>query len=66
MATATAPTATSALEPHRFTAAEYYRMAEAGILGEDDREELIGGQIVESWERDPVGACPYGAPRAPL
>lgn len=31
----------------RFTIHEYHQMAEAGILQEDDRVELIGGDIVE-------------------
>jgi len=32
---------------HRFTAREYRAMAEAGVLGEDDRVELVGGEIVD-------------------
>ncbi len=31
----------------RFTLTEYHRLAELGFLGEDDRVELIHGQIVE-------------------
>ena len=39
----------TALRPLRrlFTAAEYHLMAQAGILHEDDRVELIDGEIVE-------------------
>jgi len=32
---------------HRLTVEEYYRMAEAGILREDDRIELIEGEIID-------------------
>lgn len=41
------------LEKRRFTVAEYYRMAEAGILSEDERIELLEGEIVEMT---PIGS----------
>lgn len=39
--------ASAILKRHRLTVADYYRMAEAGILGEDDRVELIEGEIID-------------------
>jgi Uma2 family endonuclease len=36
-----------AMQKRLFTVAEYYAMLEAGILTEDDRVELIEGEIVE-------------------
>jgi Uma2 family endonuclease len=44
-----------ATEPtrRRFTVADYNRMAETGILGEDDRVELLDGEIVEMTPEGP-------------
>ncbi len=39
-----------------FTVDEFHRMAEAGILGEDDRLELVDGEIIEM--------TPIGSPHA--
>lgn len=41
------------IDKRRFTADEYQRIGEAGILGEDDRVELIDGEIVTM---SPVGS----------
>jgi Uma2 family endonuclease len=37
---------------HRLTRQDYYRLGEAGILGEDDRVELLEGQLVDM---SPIG-----------
>ena len=49
--------AMTVVRPHRFTVGEYHRMAEAGILREDSRVELIRGQIVDMA---PIGAPHLG------
>ncbi|MBI2946388.1 MAG: Uma2 family endonuclease [Verrucomicrobia bacterium] len=43
--------------PHRFTRDDYHAMAEAGILGEDDRVELIAGEIITQM---PIGTVHAG------
>ncbi len=40
----------------RFSVEEFHRMAQAGLLGEDDRVELLEGEI---WQMSPsVAAMP--------
>ena len=41
----------------RFSVDDYYRMAEVGILGADDRVELLDGQVVEM---SPIGSSHAG------
>ena len=38
------------VRPHRFTVAEYHRMAEVGILGEDSASNSSGGKSL-TWHR---------------
>ena len=42
----TTQTTTAVPTRRRFTVQEYYQMAEAGILGPDDRTELIDGEVI--------------------
>ncbi len=42
-----------ALVRHKLTVDDYYRMADAGILSDDDRVELIAGDVVDMA---PIGA----------
>ena len=37
---------------HRLTVKDYHRLGEAGILGEDDRIDLLEGQLVDM---SPIG-----------
>jgi Uma2 family endonuclease len=46
-------TAEDLIRRHRFTVADYYRMAEVGILAPDARVELIEGEVIEM---PPIGA----------
>ncbi|MFB6264695.1 MAG: Uma2 family endonuclease [Bradymonadaceae bacterium] len=52
---AVSPEIEGATRPRRrFTVEEYHRMAQAGVLGEDDRVELLDGEIVEMT---PIGSA---------
>lgn len=41
------------IERRHFTVEEYHRMAETGIISEDERVELIEGEI---WRKSPIGS----------
>jgi Uma2 family endonuclease len=41
------PVTIDELRPHRFRVEDYYRMAELGLIGPDDRVELLEGVIVQ-------------------
>ncbi len=45
-------TAEAIYSRHRLSVEDYHRMGEAGILGEDDRVELIAGEIIDM---SPIG-----------
>lgn len=49
---------TAQLLRRRFTVDEYHRMGQTGILDEDDRVELLEGEIVEMV---PIGSRRHGA-----
>ena len=39
---------------HRFTVGQYRRMVDRGILGENDRVELLDGLIVDKMTHTPL------------
>ena len=45
------------LPRHKFTVDEYHKMAENGVLTEDDRVELIDGEIIDM---PPIGELHFG------
>ena len=45
------------IQKHYFNVDEYYRMTQAGIFSEDDRIELIEGEVVEM---SPIGSSHQG------
>lgn len=46
MATTLVVAATDVAQPRRFTVEEYHRMGDAGILGPEERVELLRGEII--------------------
>ena len=53
---APAPNPLSPARQRRFSVAEYHRMIEAGILGEDEHVELLEGEIVQMSPQEPPHA----------
>src|SRR5438067_6125490 len=51
---------TVVLKTHRFTVDEYHRIGEVGIFSEDDRVELLSGDIVEMSPIGPLHASTVG------
>lgn len=43
-------------DQHRFNVAEYYRMAEVGVLRPDAQVELLNGQVVDCFRISPLHA----------
>ena len=58
---ATLPAELVAVSRHRLTAADFRRMGEVGILGPDDRVELIAGEIIDM---SPIGSLHAALVRA--
>jgi Uma2 family endonuclease len=58
---ATLPADLVAVSRHRLTGADFRRMGEVGILGPDDRVELIAGEIVDM---SPIGSLHAALVRA--
>ena len=54
MTTTALPAQTATPTRRRFTVEEYYAMAEAGILAEDERVELLNGEV---FAMAPIGAA---------
>ena len=48
------------LKTRRFTVDEYHRMGEAGILSQDDRVELLAGEVVDMSPIGPLHAGTVG------
>jgi hypothetical protein len=54
-----------ALRERTFTVDEHHRMVQAGILGEDERVELIVGRIIQLEDDRQMGAPVYARAVSP-